>query len=363
MIITGSSINLSSQHTAVSRDQLSETLRVWVGDTRPDFAAMEQGTVASLSAAGRAAAAEAPPLPASAAPPAPEIQAIQAAADGSENDPYLSLIKFVVEMLTGHKLHLLSAKDVAQQAPQQAPPAEPPGDAGTAQQTQAPQRAGFGIEYDRHEVHSESEQTNLQASGTVRTADGKDIAFKLDLAMSRSYSEEINVSLRAGDGVRKDPLVINFGGTSAQLQSQRFRFDLSGDGEMANVPLLTGGSGFLAFDINGNGKSDTGKELFGTKSGNGFADLARYDSDGNGWIDENDPVFNKLKVWTPAATGGGSLATLKEKGVGALSLSNTATPFELKDSANRSLGAVRASGVYLAESGTVGSLQQIDLTV
>ena len=30
------------------------------------------------------------------------------------------------------------------------------------------------------------------------------------------------------------------------------------------------------------------RELFGTKSGNGFADLAKYDSDGNGWIDEAD---------------------------------------------------------------------------
>ena len=29
-------------------------------------------------------------------------------------------------------------------------------------------------------------------------------------------------------------------------------------------------------------------QAFGTKTGNGFSELAEYDSDGNGWIDEND---------------------------------------------------------------------------
>ena len=37
-------------------------------------------------------------------------------------------------------------------------------------------------------------------------------------------------------------------------------------------------------------------KLFGTSSGDGFKDLAEYDEDGNGWIDENDSIFNRLKV-------------------------------------------------------------------
>ena len=370
MIITGSTLALTAQHSAVSRNQVSETMRAWVGNARPDFAAMEQGSVTSLSAAALAAAkaATATPAAATANPSSAsngssgssELQAMQGGADAVSNDPHLNLIRLMVEMLTGHKIRLFSASDLSAQA-SPAPPA--PTDAQAAQPVQAPQRAGFGIEYDRHELHTESEQTTFQASGTIRTADGKDIAFKLDLAMSRSYSAETDTSLRAGDGVKKDPLVINFGGTAAQLQSQRFSFDLTGSGELSKVPLLAGGSGFLALDANGNGKIDSGKELFGPKSGNGFADLARYDSDGNGWIDEKDPVFSKLLVWTPAAAGGGSLATLKEKGVGALSLAKTATPFEIKDGANQSLGTVRESGVYLSENGTAGSLQQVDLTV
>lgn len=56
------------------------------------------------------------------------------------------------------------------------------------------------------------------------------------------------------------------------------------------------GSGFLALDRNQNGVVDDGSELFGTQSGDGFAHLALYDQDSNGWIDANDPVFDKLRI-------------------------------------------------------------------
>ena len=55
--------------------------------------------------------------------------------------------------------------------------------------------------------------------------------------------------------------------------------------------MLGKGSGFLALDKDGNGKIDDGNELFGTKSSDGFGDLREYDSDGSGWIDENDEIL------------------------------------------------------------------------
>lgn len=39
------------------------------------------------------------------------------------------------------------------------------------------------------------------------------------------------------------------------------------------------------------------------------------------------------------------------------------TPFDLKDSGNNRLGAVRASGAYLTEQGGAGTLRQIDVVV
>jgi hypothetical protein len=173
------------------------------------------------------------------------------------------------------------------------------------------------------------------------------------------------VSLRLGDAARqtKDPLVINFAGTAAQLAETRFAFDLDADGVKEQINQLGSGSGFLALDLNRNGRVDDGRELFGARSGDGFADLAAHDADGNGWIDENDPIHAQLQVWRQAADGSGTLTPLASVDVGAISLARVATPFDLKTPANALLGQVRASGVYLSESGQAGTVQQIDLTV
>ncbi len=376
MKIDSYSLSLASQHSASSSHTLTESLRAWVGDQRPDFEGNNRGQPQSapapiISTAAQAALAADSGGRAGQSGQSSEAQAIQNSLDDIEKDPRMMLIRQMVKMLTGHDIRVVSAADfqigtmastamvgahqaASAQAQQAAQPQQPP---------QPPARAGFGIEYDRHEVRTETEQTSFQAAGVVRTSDGKEINFQLSLQMQRSYSEESNISLRSGDGIRKDPLVINFNGTSAQLQSQRFSFDLEGDGSKEKVAMLGANSGYLALDLNQNGKIDSGKELFGVASGDGFADLAKLDSDGNGWIDENDAAYSQLRVWTPTADGGGHLVTLKEKQVGALYLGKTATPFELRDSNNQSFGAVRASGVYLSENGSVGSLQQIDLTV
>ncbi len=365
MKIAADSVTLAASHNAASHNTVRERLRAWIGDKRPDFEAMEKAgsgaappapSLATISEAGRNAAQTA-----AAAPQSNEAQAIQEAADAVERDPLLGLLRAVVEMLTGHKIRLTTSADLqsAQTAQVQGPDSPPQ----QAKGTQGPKRAGFGIEYDRREIRDESEQTSFQAEGKVRTADGQEIDFKLTLDMSRQFHEESEVSIRAGDGIRKDPLVINFDGSAAQLQSRRFKFDIDGDGKAEEVPMLSGRRGYLALDLNGNGKIDSGKELFGAASGDGFAELARYDSDGNGWIDASDPVFRKMQVWTPDGEGKNTLSSLADHGVGALSLGKTETPFALKDQSNRTLGAVRASGVYLAENGTAGSLQQIDVMV
>lgn len=363
MKIDTSAISLNATHSASAHDEVRETLRAWVGDKRPDFEAMDGGqknppavpaALVSISAAARDAgqAASATVLQSS-----KEAQAVADAANDIERDPKFILIKLLVEMLTGNKIKIMSTADV--QGDQHAVTSPAPPASEPAKQPEGQQRAGFGVEYDRHQVHEETEQTTFQAHGSIHTADGQKIDFDIALAMNRSYREQSDVSVRAGDGIRKDPLVINFNGAAAQLQSQRFSFDLDGNGKAENVPLLSGSSGYLALDRNNNGKVDSGTELFGTASGNGFADLARYDSDGNGWIDENDPIFGSLRIWSPD----GALRSLAERGVGALSLAHSDTPFELKDDANKTLGAVRASGVYLAENGSAGTLQQIDLMI
>ena len=83
----------------------------------------------------------------------------------------------------------------------------------------------------------------------------------------------------------------------ANLTDQKFFFDIDADGKKDEISELAAGSGYLALDHNNDGKINDGSELFGPESGDGFADLAEYDDDGNGWIDENDAVWKKLKIW------------------------------------------------------------------
>ena len=213
----------------------------------------------------------------------------------------------------------------------------------------------------RETIH-EQESTNFSASGTVRTADGRALDFTLELGMCRDFSSTRTVR-QSGSLELRDPLAINFDGCAAELSGQRFAFDLDVDGISELIPGLAAGSAWLAFDRNADGRINDGSELFGTKSGNGFADLARFDLDGNRWIDENDDVFARLCIWAPDGDGRDGLSTLAQRGVGALYLDSVDTPFSLTDTENRLLAQVRASGVYLREDGGVGTLQQVDLAV
>lgn len=356
MKITSTDLALRADQSAATRTQQTEKLRVWREDPSVRTAISEHAWNTLMAALDHQTA----PVP-----PAPTFIDAGAAID---NDPFLSLVKRMIEKLTGKEVKVFDMDafsagmrhvEIENRQVSESVQAVASGNG----------RAGWGVEYEMHRLHEEFEQTAFSAAGVVRTADGKEIEFRLDLEMTRYYREESHTSLRGGDAVRKDPLVVNFDGTAVQLAEQagrRFRFDLDGDGQKEDLPLFASGSAYLAMDLNHNGTIDSGKELFGPGSGNGFADLARLDNDGNGWIDENDPRFTELLVWTPAATdtgGDDGLRHLADVGIGALGLAHVASPFALRAGDNRDLGLVKSTGLYLTESGKAGSVQEIDLTV
>lgn len=357
MKIASSQVQLFAQHQSLIQTSKEETLRAWVGDQRPDFEGRNRDAVsASLSASGRALAMA---VSSQSEEISSRAHAIEEAAQAADNDPIVILLKTVVEMLTGKPIDLI--KPIKAQGGANPPLPQPP--AAPASSNAPPSRAGYGVEYDYRAVRDEIETTQFSASGTIQTSDGKQIDFQLELSMARHYHEETNVSLRAGDARRKDPLVLNFNGTAAQLSDQHFAFDLLGDGRKQQIAMLAPGNAWLALDRNGNGRIDSGKELFGPQSGNGYADLATLDSDHNGWIDENDPAFSRLKLWSPDEQGNGPLETLARHNVGALYLGQVSTPFELRGSDNADLGALAVSGFYVTNDGYANSLAQIDLTI
>lgn len=212
-------------------------------------------------------------------------------------------------------------------------------------------------------TYEETETTTFSTRGKVVTADGREIEFGIDVGMSRSFYQEVyqkNVGLRP---VMCDPLVINLEGDVANVSDQKFFFDLDCDGQEDEISLLGPGSGFLALDINGDGQINDGSELFGAGSGNGFYDLAQYDLDGNGWIDESDEVFDRLQIWVPSEDGNGTCYKLKDKGVGAICLQNVSTDFSLRGQEQQLNGAIRRSGIFLMESGAAGTIQHVDLAM
>ena len=252
-----------------------------------------------------------------------------------------------------------------------------------------------------HYYHEESEDTTFETVGTVRTSDGRSIDFGVSLSMSRSF-KCVYEGLAAREYFATDPLVNNVDGGITGISDQKFYFDLDGDGTEENISFARKGSGFLALDLNEDGVINDGSELFGTKSGNGFADLAEYDLDNNGWIDEADEVFDRLKVWVKEDDGTDKLLSLKEADVGAIYLGYAPTHFTLNSHGseesknitgsgynNRALAGyemnlspsrpdaygsalstgigmrpdayIRSHGVFLKESGGVGTIAQVDM--
>jgi len=157
--------------------------------------------------------------------------------------------------------------------------------------------SGWGFVHNYRETYSESEQLSFNADGVVTTKDGMQIKINININFSRSFYSEKAINIRAGDAV-KDPIVINFDGLGAQLGQKNFVFDIDADGNSEQLYELMAGSGFLVRDINGNGIVDGGREPFGPTTGNGFQELMQFDDDSNSWIDENDGIFDKLKIWT-----------------------------------------------------------------
>lgn len=370
MKIAHSNLLMQSQHKAIQEHERHERLNVWVGE-RP-----EDRSPPSL--AERAASiVQSDRLEISQAAQAAQPKKAVAPADGeddianmtSEDSLKLSLLTRMIEALTGKKLKLVPPGEFAEKMAEAQTRAEATAaelnaiGARSSGDDGAPERAGYGIEYDAYERHYESESTQFAAQGQVVTADGKTIDIAVELNMSREFLREQSVSIRAGDAEVKDPLVLNFAGNAAELTTTRFSFDIDSDGRADQIAFVGPDSGFLALDRNQDGAINDGSELFGPATGQGFAELAEHDQDGNGWIDESDAIYQNLRIWSKTADGQDQLVGLGEKGVGAIYLGHVTTPFALKDADNALLGQIRASGVFLSEQGAPGTVQQLDLAV
>ncbi|MHC4884078.1 MAG: hypothetical protein ACYTGH_03235 [Planctomycetota bacterium] len=207
----------------------------------------------------------------------------------------------------------------------------------------------------KHRIYEE-ETTTFTANGQVKTADGRSFDLAVDVGMSRQEARSVEMSMVM------DPLVIQFDGRASELGEVLTDFDLDEDGTHDAFRSLAPGSGWLTCDWNEDGTVSGGSELFGTESGNGFADLAAYDEDGNGWIDEGDAIYDRLSIWHWDREGEDALESVRELELGAFYLGATSTEFRLVQG-GETAGHIRASGIGLKEEGSPFTIQQIDLSM
>jgi hypothetical protein len=334
MIISSAQVQLNAQHQSVSTQLESLDFQFWKtndsSSNRPEVKLSNQ----SISSE-----------------PAIETQQIESLRKNLELE--ISLLKRLIERLTGRKLNFY-IPDIRPEANADIHIDQPP--------TQ-PNQSNFGLRLDYSSTLHESETLSFGASALINTSDGRQIEVDLNINYARELEINQNFSLRAGQAL-KDPLVLNFSGNALQLASETFKFDLDIDGVIDQIPLFQSDSAFLALDKNNDGTINDGSELFGAKSGDGFNELSQYDSDGNQWIDEADPVFSQLRLFRIGSDGQQQLISLNDKGVGAIYLNKVATPFQLRDRQDNHLaGALKSSSLYLQESGEAGSIQQLDLVI
>ena len=366
MKIAQSYVAMQGRSEYVRQHTITESLRTFKGQETNGAQAPTQtralpGSIRmALSAAGYDKLRD--DLAKSAAAAAPSTESAEDASEAPAlTDKEMAKIKLIedfVYVLTGKKLKIKIPKQVSTQQAEQAQQVQ----AVAVQKGEVPRRVGWGMDYQYHERLYESESVQFATSGTVSTEDGRNISFDLNFSMSREFLSETRISIQAGD-VPVDPLTLNFGKAAATLGARNFQFDLDTDGIKDSISFVGEGSGFLALDNNGNGTIDNGSELFGPQSGNGFTELAAHDADDNGWIDENDPVFDNLRIWSMDGEGTLQLEALGKAGVGAIYLGNVTTPYRLMGPDGQVNGQISRSGVFLQENGVAGTIQHVDLHI
>ncbi len=344
MKIQSSTINMTSEFSKEMSSAVSENLNVWVDEDDSQSAILELSEEGKSLQKGVC------------------VNGCEKADDGevifelSEDDKRkIRMIQDMIKSLSGKQVKFYVPVKVVLKKSEIV-------NEGLIQTDESQERVGWGLNYQRSEVRKEYESMSFSSSGTVKTQDGREINFDLQLSMSRSFMSEQHISIKAGDALI-DPLVINFDRNTAGLSDEKFSFDIDSDGNTENISYLEQGSGFLVYDKNGDGIVNNGRELFGPNTGDGFLELAQFDEDENGWIDENDSIYDKLQIWVKDEKGNDQLLAIGKKGIGAIYLGNIDTEYALKDSNNHLDGQIRKTGMFIHEDGNVGTIQHVDLAV
>lgn len=220
----------------------------------------------------------------------------------------------------------------------------------------------FKVEINYNEYYKEEENLIVNSAGSIKLSDGKNINFNINLNLIHFFEENRNYTAVFTAQRRKDPIILNMSDNISFKSNIKFNFDLDGDGIEEEISQFEN-TGFLVLDRNGDGIVNNGLELFGARTGNGFLELSQYDEDHNGWIDENDSVFQDLKIWTQFSNNKSIVKPLSDYNIGAIYTKFILSPFDIKDINNQNIAKLQSTSVYLNNDGQVKTAHQIDMII
>jgi len=195
-------------------------------------------------------------------------------------------------------------------------------------------------------------------SGTITFPDGTTTQFGNP---NNSSAGDVGAAFEIAEIGEKavDPLVLDLSGTGLSLTNLTAAspyFDIAGTGFAHRTAWIGSGTGFLV-SMAASGQI----HLFtGTASGgNGFAELAQLDANGDGVINASDLGFSTLYVWQDANGNGqvdpGELESLSQLGIASLTLAYSASTGTINGNLVVGIGSVTMT------DGTTRELADVNL--
>ncbi len=135
-------------------------------------------------------------------------------------------------------------------------------------------------------------------------------------------ADSISLSLEQAFPAALTPLVVDIQGSGLDLLARTdsgLILDIDGDGFAEPTGWVGASDGFLAKDLDGDGRLGKFEELFGLGVDSPWEELEDLDTNGDYVIDGNDRTFEMLRVWqdgnTDAKVGIDEVRTLPELGI------------------------------------------------
>ncbi len=167
-----------------------------------------------------------------------------------------------------------------------------------------------------------------------------------------------------------DPLTLDLDGdgleTTGINASAPILFDHNADGVKTATGWVKPDDALLVYDRNGNGRIDSGRELFGDSTlsysggttADGFAALAQEDTNGDGRVNAADAHWTSLRLWRDLNQDGISQAdelfTLDSQNITALNVAKTANSQMLANG-----NQIADLGSYVKTDGSVRALGEV----